>query len=154
MTKRHQSERAPIGSFPTTKSRSFPSSKPNQSITMTNGNNNDQLQQITQNLASITSTLGTLSNGVIENRERIQRLEQFSSDSAERIQTLETIALNQNDTQQTILETQATLARTAEQLTQQQEQLINNQAETRAAIEKIDRVLDYLMRRDGNRGQE
>ncbi len=121
---------------------------------MTNGNNNDQLQQITQNLASITSTLGTLSNGVIENRERIQRLEQFSSDSAERIQTLETIALNQNDTQQTILETQATLARTAEQLTQQQEQLINNQAETRAAIEKIDRVLDYLMRRDGDRGSQ
>ncbi len=121
---------------------------------MTNGNNNDQLQQITQNLASITSTLGTLSNGVIENRERIQRLEQFSSDSAERIQTLETIALNQNDTQQTILDTQATLARTAEQLTQQQEQLINNQAETRAAIEKIDRVLDYLMRRDGDRGSQ
>ncbi len=132
---------------------------------MTNDNNSDQLQKITQNLASITSALGTLSNVVvIEDRERITRLEQFSSENAARLESLDRLAeglalnaQNQNNTQQNILETQTTLARTIEQLTQQQEQLIQqqaqlvtNQAETKAAIEKIDRVLDYLMRRDGS----
>ena len=131
---------------------------------MTNDNNSDQLQKITQNLASITSVLGTLSNVVIEDRERITRLEQFSSENAARLESLDRLAEglalnaeNQNNTQQNILETQTTLARTIEQLTQQQGQLIQqqtqlvtNQAETRAAIEKIDRVLDYLMRRDGS----
>ena len=125
---------------------------------MANSNNNDQLQQITQSLGRITSTLGSLANGVIENREKVKRLEQFSSESAERIKILEMIAQNHSDTQKIILDTQSRIATTQEllaqqqeQLVQQQEQLITNQAETRAAIEKIDRVLDYLMRRDSNR---
>ena len=127
---------------------------------MTNDNNSDQLQKITQNLASITSALGTVSNIVIEDRDRISILEKFASESVARLDSLdrltESLALNaqnQNSTQQNILETQTTLARTIEQLTQQQAQLITNQAETRAAIEKIDRVLDYLMKRDRDRDQ-
>ncbi|MGK7897706.1 MAG: hypothetical protein AB4372_29840 [Xenococcus sp. (in: cyanobacteria)] len=129
--------------------------------------NSDQLQKITQNLASITSALGTLSNIAIDNRDRINTLEQYASQSVARLESLERLAeglalnaQNQNNTQQSILETQTTLARTIEQVTQQQAQLIEqqaqlitNQAETRAAIEKIDRVLDYLMRRDGDRDQ-
>ena len=59
---------------------------------MTNDNNSDQLQKITQNLASITSALGTLSNVVIEDRERITRLEQFSSENAARLESLDRLA--------------------------------------------------------------
>jgi hypothetical protein len=74
-------------------------------ITDSNENNDRNCsQQITQNLATITNVLGTLSNGVTENRERIQRLEQFSSDSVARLESLdrlaESLALNaqnQND---------------------------------------------------------
>lgn len=128
---------------------------------MTNSNsngNNEQLRQITQNLATITSALGTLTNGVTQNRDRISRLEsvatqnvenietlaQFSRDSAARLQALETATLNLTDNQQNILEIQESQART-------QQQLAENLAEIRAASERYDRILDYLMQRDGDR---
>ncbi|WP_036489715.1 hypothetical protein [Myxosarcina sp. GI1] len=128
---------------------------------MTNSNSNgsnDRLEQITQNLATITSALGTLTNGVTQNRDRISRLEsvasqnadnietlaQFSRDSAARLRALETATLNLTDNQQNILGIQETQART-------QQQLAENLAEIRAASEKYDRILDYLLRRDGER---
>lgn len=122
------------------------------------GNNSEQLRQITQNLATITSALGTLTHGVTENRDRLSRLEnlatqnadnidtlaQFSRDSAARLQALETATLNLTDNQQTILGIQEAQART-------QQQLAENLTEIKAASEKYDRILDYLMRRDGER---
>jgi hypothetical protein len=145
-------------------------------MTSSNGNNSDRLQQITENLASITTVLATLSHEVRENRERILRLEKFSSENAARLERLDRLAeglvinvQNQNETQRSVLETQVILTRTTEQrqeqlinnherliqqqerIVLQQEKLIQHQAETRAAIAKIDRVLDYLLKRDSDR---
>lgn len=53
--------------------------------------------------------------------------------------------------QQTLAETQRSISQSVEQLTGVQTQLGENLACTNAAVERLDRLMDYLIKQDGER---
>ncbi|MUG95462.1 hypothetical protein F7734_25100 [Scytonema sp. UIC 10036] len=53
--------------------------------------------------------------------------------------------------QQSLVESQRSLLQSMERLTVVEQQLPEQQVSTNASVERLDRILDYLIRRDGER---
>ncbi|MEC4817458.1 MAG: hypothetical protein SAK29_29940 [Scytonema sp. PMC 1069.18] len=99
--------------------------------------NSRQLNQLSQTTQFLTSAQLELARSVDIVTRRMDRVEEQVSQLAE--------------SQQILVESQRTAFQSMERLTVVQEQLAEQQASTNAAVERLDRILDYLIRRDGER---
>jgi chromosome segregation ATPase len=106
--------------------------------------NTQQLAQLSQTTQFLTSAQLELARSIDILTRRVDRVEQQVESIAQQVSTL-------IDSQRTLTDSQQSLAQSMERLVAIQEQLAQQQASTNAAVERLDRILDYLIRRDGER---
>lgn len=99
--------------------------------------NSQQLAQLSQTTQFLTAAQLELARSLDVLTRRIDRVEQ----------QVTTLA----DSQIVLIDSQHSLSQSMERLTSVQERIAEQQAFTNAAVERLDRILDYLIRRDGDR---
>ncbi|GAB1539519.1 hypothetical protein NUACC21_21860 [Scytonema sp. NUACC21] len=120
--------------------------------------NSQQIAQLSQTTQFLTSSQLELARSMDTFIGRVDRVEQQVSLLAESQQaiietqrsTLESVGQLAQNTGQ-LAQNTGQLAQNMERLTAIQQQLTEQQASTNAAVERLDRILDYLLRRDSER---
>jgi chromosome segregation ATPase len=111
---------------------------------MTNSGNNESQEERISRLESLMVQLGTITQQrgqqVTDHEERISRLEALNLTLGENVQTLNTIAIQHGERMNEL-----------NTIAAQHEERMNS---ITAAIDRFDALMDYLMRRDGNRPTE